>query len=232
MESNETKIKRVLKTAGVFNWARQNFQRFDDTLRQVWNIAEDPPRISLGPINKICTKLANREITFEDAMKQCEGYKGHLRMAADEILPVFYNYLIENQIDTVSGFAEERYPYPFGRDEGGKVRTIPVQPTFIALQGERAIPTFVLGWTKPDFSYHQIRLISTIIADAVLTQQDFIGSDAMIITLPRSKWGKHREIRRWMVSSYANMSREELQTQFDRYNRAVRQVVEELKGRE
>lgn len=231
MENNETKIRRVLRTAGVFNWARQNLPRFDETLQQVWNIAESPPRMSLGPINRLCTELANRTITLEEAFEKCEGYEGYLRMSADEILPVFSKYLQDNQIETITGY-DDAYPYPFGKDEEGKTRTIPVKPNFITLQNETPIPTFILGWTKASFSFHQMRLISTIISEAILTQQDFIGSDAMVITLPRSKWGKNREIRRWWVSAYANMTREELLAQFDRYNRAVQQVVDELRGRE
>lgn len=230
MESVETKIKRVMRTAGVLNWARQNYPRYDRTRLEVLKMADNPPRRSLRTIDRHCRDLANRSATYEEIQERCGSYTGYLRMAADEVIPAFHDYFTANQIETLPELCDERFLFPIGKDENGKTRTIPVSPTFYAIRGETLLPTFVLAWATVPYTLYQMRLISSIIFNAILTRQGYIGGDAMVLTFPRDKW-KTRRPASWLVSRYADMDVDALQTQFDRYNRAVSDVVAELKGR-
>ena len=228
MENSKTKIERLLKTPGVFNWARQNRPRYDDTLLEVRKLVDYPPQRSLQPINLLIKKVANRKMTFEEAVDASAEYKGYFRMAADEILPALDDYLTQRQIEVADEYFDDRTRYPFARNSDGTVRSMPIGPTFVGIENDRLIPSYVLAWAAPKFSLHQARLICTIIADGILTLEDFIGSDGRVIFLKRNKWGGPRIVETWRVSDYATMTREELEEQFDRYNRAVAAIITDL----
>lgn len=228
METNETKIERVLKTPSIFNFARQNHPRFDDTFKEVWNIAEHPPKRSLAPINALCEQLSNRHQTFEEVWKKASNYSGYLRMAADEIIPVFDNFLTQRQIEVVPDFVTKPYRYPFARREDGTVRAIPMQPTFVAIEKDRLVPYFALLWANPKFKFSQIQLICSIIADGVLSVQDYSGSDAKIVLVRRGKWENSRSAEVLRVRDYATLSQQQINQQFAVYNRAIEAVLARL----
>lgn len=195
-------------------------------------LALRPPRNSLRPINRICAQLAVREIDLAEALKKCENYDGYLKMASGEVIPPFANYLETSQIETTVEFVNERYPFPIGELPNGETNFLRIEPTYFALEGEQVIPTFLLGWAKIPFSTYQKQLISSIIYRAVLTRQDFIGSDGHVLTFQRDKWSNSRVKGGWRISQYATLSDDELQSQFDRYNRAVREVVDMLDAKD
>lgn len=233
MDEKSKKIQRIKKVFELLNWARHNFRRTDDTRNSLREIADNPPRRSIAPVHRLCREIAYRRLTYDEAIEKASAYKGYLKMAANEVLPAFNSYFTSNQIETVPELELERFKFPIGKAEDGKTRAVPIEPTYIAIRGDKLIPTFLLGWTKIPYNHHQKRLISTMILQAVLTRQDFIGGDAQVLAFPRTnKWSKAREPRCWMVSEYANMSEAELQEQFDRYNKAVRDVIAELEARD
>lgn len=233
MDSIKQKIQRINNPVGLFNWARLNFKRLDDTRKSILKLADNPPRRSIAPIHRMCRDIAYRRISFEEAIEKASNYKNYPKMVADQVIPAFYNYFLSNQIETLPDLDGEIFKFPIGKNEDGKTRFIPISPTFIAIRGEKIIPTFILGWTSIPYNHYQKRLISTIIRRAILTRQDFISGDAQVLTFPRAKWSSNqRELGGWMVSQYDDMSDVELQEQFDRYNKAVQQVLAELQSRE
>lgn len=233
IDSLKKKIKRINDPLSLLNWARLNFRRLDDTQKSILNLADNPPRRSIAPIHKICKQIAYRQITFDEAFEKTEHYTLYLKMVAEQVIPAFYEYFISNQIETVIELDEEKFKFPIGKYDNNKTKSVPISPTFISVRGDKIIPVFILGWAKIPYNHHQKRLISAIIRRAILTRQDFIGGDAQILTFARSKWSSNlREAGGWMVSQYDDMTGEEMQEQFDRYNKAVRRVVAELQSRE
>lgn len=230
MEKIEDKIKRISRIPGVLNWARQNFSRTDKTAAALKKLADAKITVSLNPVYNLCAKLAYREITFDSAFSKASGYEGFLKNAASEILPLFQDYLVQNQVEAVPDFKEFRVPFPIGSNIDGKVASIPVRPTFVYVRDGRLRPIFLLGWVDTPLDYHQRRLISAIIRRAILTQQDFLGSDAEIVTFPRIKGTKQRYQGGWNISSFPDLSDEELSAQFSRYNKALQQVIKSLTG--
>lgn len=229
MESIEAKIQRVLRTPSVFNWARQNHPRLDDTTREILNLATNPPHHNLVPIGRLCHQLANRHKTFQEVWDATENYQDFLRMAADEVLPTFDHYLTQRQIEVVPDFVTTPYQYPFARKDDGTVRSIPMQPTFVAIEGDKLIPYFSVYWARPNFKYFQVQLICSIIKDAVLTREDYRHSDAKVMLIRRcGKWGNDRSVETWSVSSYATLSRPEIEKQFGTYNQAIEDVIARL----
>lgn len=150
-------------------------------------------------------------------------------MAADEVIPTFDEYLTKRQFEIADDIASDFPPYPFSRDARGKVRALPIAPMFVSIEGDRLVPNFMLGWARPRFSYHQIRLICSILKDGLLSHSDFLESDGRIIFIRRNKWGS-RFVETWNIRSYATMSRSELEDQFARYNTAVQNVILRLEA--
>jgi len=224
------KKQTVTKISNVLNWTRQNFQRFDDTVDALLRLERNPPKQSLRPILQLCSEIANREVSLEGAIERTAHYDGYLRMAADQILPVFYEYAQERQLVATREFDSERYSFQLGKLPDGKSNYTRIDPTYFSIEGGNVVPTFVLGWTKVPFDLHKKRLSSSLISRALLSRQDFIGSDVRILTFARGKWSPtQRELGGWLVSQYADMDDEELQICLDSYDRALRHVLDSLR---
>jgi hypothetical protein len=162
---------------------------------------------------------------------QClEGVKDRrAKEAGKEILPLFFEFANEARLDGLSAFKGFSSPYPIGR-VNNETLSIPVTPTFTILQNGKLVPVFVIGWATMPLNDYQKRLLSTIIHDAILTQQDFLGSDALIVCTPRHKKTKARHLLTWSAKEYADLSLTELQEQFSRYRKALEEVVRILRA--
>ncbi len=232
MSEIEKKIKKIKKIPGVINWARQNYKRTDDTQKKLQNLVSNPIGISLQPIYGLCKKLAYRDMAFEEAYEKVSGYRGSLGSSGTSILRAFHDYIEQSQIEAVKEFDGFSMPYPIARDVDGEPLAIPVKPHFVTIREGKLRPTFIIGWADRPLNAYQIRLLSTIISNSLLTQQDFIGSDADIVAFPKMKWSSARECNQWPVSRFANLSNEELADQFERYSRALRNVIATLRESE
>lgn len=232
METIEQKLSRIIRVPSLINWARQNFQRTDKTRDSLKAIADSKILISLHAVYLLCAKLAYKEVSYEEAWDTAMSYKGFPGRAAQEIIPIFNEYITRGQIDALPEFRDFRIPFPIGKNplDIKKTLAIPVKPTFISIQEGKLRPVFLVGWVDSPLNYHQRRLISAIIRRAILTQQDFIGSDADIVTFARKKYTRsERELGVWRVSQFPDYSDEELVDQFARYSRALQMVIDYLK---
>lgn len=228
MEPVEKKIQRLLRIPGVLNWARQNFPRTDDTRKALQKLADAEINVSLAPVYALCAKVAYRDLSYEDAYNKALTYKRFHRESATEILPLFQEYLAQNQVEAVLDFRRLRAPFPIGRTSEGKTSAIPVKPNFVRIREGKLHPVFLLGWVDSPLKTHQIRLISAIVRRALLTQEDFRGCDAEIVTFPRYKGYKERYRGGWLISQYQDLSDEELAGQIKRYNDALNIVIQDL----
>lgn len=231
MKFSEKTVKRLLRPPSVANWARHNHRRLDDTRKGLLRFATVPPKHSLGDVYSICEAIVTDRISLDQAYK-CIEHIDHpmTRKAAREIVPVFFDYAEAEKLDGIAAFKGFRTPYPIGRGPDGSTMTIPVIPTFTILKDQQLTPVFLIGWSDLALDGYQKHLLSTIIRNALLTQQDFIGSDGLVVCTPRSKLTKAREIHDWSVHEYAVLTDDELQEQFARYGQAVNDVIRTLRG--
>lgn len=231
MKSNEEAIKRLLRPPSVANWARHNFRRLDDTERGLLRFAKIPPQHSLSDVYTICEAI----VTDRISLKQAEACIDHIkhpqtRKSAREIVPCFFSYAQEQKLEGLPAFKGFKTPYPIGRAPDGSTLTIPVVPTFTLLQDGRVTPVFMIGWSALALTGYQKHLLSTIIRNAILTQQDFLGSDGLVICTPRFKQTEMRIIHAWSVRDYAVLSEQQLHEQFERYGTALEAVVRTLRS--
>jgi len=110
---------------------------------------------------------------------------------------------------------------------------VPVKPTFVLNEDGRLTPYFLICWAKMDFTVHQRSLLTTLITEAILTLEEFRGSDAVIICTPLAPYSKkERQVITWRASDFPILSDDEKQSIFDRYAGALddaeRMIVESL----
>ena len=230
-EASQTKVARVLRLPSLVNWARQNYRRLDETRRRIQQLADFPPKHSLGQVYDICAKIAYRELTaskIDDRVEEIEN--PFARIAAREVIPAFLETARERQFDGIKDFHGKGLPIPIGRGPDGKPLLIPIRPTFVLADAGKLKPVFLIGWASLKLTDYQKRLISTIIERSYLTQQDFLGSEAEVLCFPRIRRTKQREARWWLTKEITHLSDNEIAEQFERYSLAVRQVIESLRA--
>ena len=231
MTENERAIRVISRPSPVVNWTRNNLRRLDDTKRSLMRFAKSPPKHSLGQVYDICSEIACKHISFEEALVRIEEIKHPVtRQSAKAVIPIFFRYAKSHKIDGVEELKDVGIPFPIGRASDGKTTNIPVKPTFIAVHEGKLRPYFIIGWSKLAYNDYQKKLLSTIICRTLLTQQDYIGSDAQIVCLPRMKWSMARDIREWSALTYGTLSDDQLNEQIERYGLALAEVINELKG--
>jgi hypothetical protein len=152
------------------------------------------------------------------------------RAAGREVIPAFCRYLQNTGIEGVPELDGFQAMYIIGKKPNGDPLLVPVRPTFVGVKNDKLIPVFVVAWAEFNLDGFQKYLLSTIICDAILTQQDFLNSDAEIVAFPRIRHTKSRDRRGWRARQYNLLTQEELVEQFERYSRALRIVINELRG--
>lgn len=230
-ESKETKIARVLRLPSLANWARQNFRRFDETRKRVQHLADFAPKHSLSGVYSICASIACRKLSpskIDDKIAEIEN--PFARASAREIVPAFLALARKREFDAVLRIGQGTLPLPIGRRPDGKPLTIPIRPTFILIEGGELTPVFMIGWARLVLKDYQKQLIASILERSFLSQQDYIGRHAEILCLPRIKRTRHREPVCWRTDQIELLSAEQVTEQFERYSRAVRDVVRTLEG--
>ena len=227
----EATIKRLLKPPSVANWVRHNFKRTDRTRKGLLRFAKVPPTHSLAEVYSICAAIVTDQIDLEQADKCIDRDKDtRAKVAAREIVPLFYAFAKEQNLEGLAAFKGFSTPYPLGRGPDGKAISIPVTPTFTIIRAGALVPVFLIGWATLPLDDYQKALLSTIINDALLTQQDFLGSDALIICTPKHRKTDARQILTWHASKYATLSEDDLQDQFIRYRKALDDVARTLRS--
>lgn len=229
MDDKETRIKRILKTPGIFNWARLVRPREDDTQFQIENIANGNVQNSLRSAYRLCRMLALRDETFENLIARALTYKeGFSRDSSIELLEELNFYLTENQIEVVDEFRSRKFRFALGEGPRSRMLTIPTDPDFVAIRGRSLEPNFLLGWADDPLKLHQYELISAVIRISVLSRQDFVGSDARVLTFRRDKWTGKRICDSWLVSQYNGMTQPRLQIAVNRYHTALVKAVNKI----
>lgn len=232
MDDTEKRIQSLLKLPNLVNWVRHNKKRLDDTVFQLREFTSNPPRHSLQPVQKICANLSYERLTQETALEKVEQIiRPAARAAGREVVPAFCRYLQKTGLKGVPEFDTFRAMYIIGKRPDGAPLLVPVKPTFVGLKNEKLVPVFVIAWADFNLDGFQKFLLSTIICDAILTQQDFLESDAEIVAFPRIKHTKSRTERSWRATQYDLLSQDDLIEQFERYSRALRTVISELRAK-
>jgi hypothetical protein len=230
MSELEKRRRKLLNLTSVENWVRNNRPRFDDTFFALANFDKNPPQFGLREVRVLCAGLAKGKLTYPEVIEKIEAIKHPtVRSSARQVLPAFADYLRRKPIEGLEAFDGFRITYPIGPRPGGGTLSIPIVPTFVGIRNERLVPVFVIPWADLAFKDFQKILMSSILKDALLSHQQFIGCDSEIVAFPKLEYEDVRYECSWLVRSYASMDREDLNRQFHIFGRALFKVIEEMR---
>ncbi len=222
-------IQKLRRPPAAHNWVKNIRNRRDDTAKALHNFAVNPPRSSLTSALAICAQFVIDGIDEAQAIECAERIKKEAdRERAKWILRAFCPHARAKGWKGVQVFRDmvEFYNVSAG------VR-VPVRPTFVLNEGGKLTPYFVIGWAQMNLTEYQIRILCTMIYEAILTLEEFQGSDAVIVCTPVAPHcKKERHVIDWRVSQFAQLTDDEKQELFDRYAAALddaeRMLIESL----
>lgn len=219
-----------MKIPNLVNWVRNNKQRLDETIIELKGLAFNPPRHSLQPIQKVLAKISYGQLDEASALEVTQKLASPVvQSAGEEVVPAFCKYLANSKIVGLVEFDKFQSMYIIGKQADEKPILVPVRPTFVGLKEDKLTPVFIVPWVNFNLNQFQKLLLSTIVCDSILTQQDFIGSNAEIVALPRIKHTRVRDVRPWLATQYNLLTQDDLSQQFDRYSRALQAVISEIR---
>lgn len=229
MSAVQKLVQKLRKPPAAHNWVRHIRPRRDDTAFALHNFAINPPRTSLVATTAICIQIVVDGISLQQALTCTQGIKDPAsRERARWIVGAFHAFAARHELKGLQVFRDmiESYPVAAG------VR-VPVKPTFVLNEGGKLVPYFLICWAKMDLTIFQRSLLSTLITEAILTLEDFQGSDAVIICTPVAPYSKkERHVVTWRVSDFPVLDADARQAVFDRYAGALddveRMLIESL----
>lgn len=218
----QQRVEDMRRPPSLPNWVRLNHQRRDETARRITRFVLAKPRHALAQVYRSLIDYVTLGITVLDVRRGIDLIMNPLvRRLGHEIATALIPWFDKNEIKGIQAFDGMNAPYPIGRNI-----MVPVRPTFVFVKEGMLTPVFIIGWSSMPFSDFQKRLCATMIHNAILTQEGFEGSDALVLFVPRHKFSKtEREVREMWVSKVPHLSDEELREQFDRYGNALDDAV-------
>ena len=229
MKSANKIIAKLRRPPAAHNWVKTMWPRQDDTAHALHRFAINPPRTSLLQTVNICTQIVVDGISLEQALKCADGIKDP--SAGDRakwILRSFYPVAKSNNWQGIQIFRDMVEFYKVSAD----VR-VPVKPAFVLNEDGKLTPYFLICWARMDLTDYQRRILSTLITEAILSLEEFVGSDATIICTPTTRFSKReRQVVMWNASDWPVLDFDEKQELFDRYAAALddaeRMIIESL----
>lgn len=221
-KSPQARVEEMRRPPSLANWVRLNSRRRDETARRITKFILARPRHALAQVYRLVADYVTLGATAADTRNGIDRITDPLvRKLGHEITTALIPWLDSNNIKGIPAFDGMMERYPIGRGI-----MIPVKPTFVYLRDGKLTPVFIIGWSVNPLDSFQKRLLATMIHQAILTQEDFEGSDALVLFVPRMKYSRSaREVREMWVSQSWLLGEDELKSQFDRYGNALDDAV-------
>ena len=214
-------IRKLRRPPGAHNWVKSIRLRADDTALSLYNFVVNGPRHSLKSVTDIIRQVVVDGISDDQAVK-CASFisNDRVRKYAYEILHALLPHIRAKNWKGIQIFKDMFENYPVAANVN-----VPVKPTFVLREGGKAVPYFVICWAEIGLLDYQKRILTTLIEEAILSQEDFEGSDAMIVCVPRYSFSKsERHVVQWKLSDHPALGEDEKRALFERYGRALEQA--------
>lgn len=218
MKSAAKLIAKLRRPPAAHNWVRTIKRGRELTAFALHNFALFPPRSSLAAASAICSNIVVDGLDLDQALKCVEGIKKPAdRQRAYWIVKAFYSAARKRGWKGIEVFRDMQEYFPVAAG----VR-VPVKPSFVLNENGRLVPYFLICWAQMEFTPEQKALLSTLIAETILTLEGFEESDAVVTCTPLAKYSKfERDVLIWKVSDFPALSEEERERVFSRYALAL-----------
>ncbi|WP_420410867.1 hypothetical protein [Roseibium sp.] len=204
----------------VHNWVRYNYPDINKTTKELVGFARHIPTISYQTGLRVAADRILHGLDYRTALKAVSR-KGNpnSRRHNTEFIKAFYRFDKERQYSGAPAFDE--FVEPFRISKG---LSIPVKPTAILSEGGVFKPVFLVGWSSMPLTDFQIRLLMTLIEDAVFSLTDFQSSPGEFLSFPKDKTTGKRCPLVWQRGDFELLSKAELAEQIDLYLNALQKA--------
>ena len=229
MTDPQKAIAKLRRPPAVHNWVKSLRRRRDATAFALFNFAVNGPRHSLQKVTQIVGFVVFDGLSEDEALRCLSKISDPAaRTYGREILKAIVPWIKDRSLNGAQIFKDLCEYYRVSSDVA-----VPVRPTFVVREDGKITPYFVICWAKMDFDVYQKRILSTLILDAILRLEEFAGSDAKIVCVPRYRNSKsERFVLDWSVTDYPPLDEHEKSELFSRYELALsdaeRMIIESL----
>lgn len=201
----------------VHNWVRYNYPDLAKTTEGIVRFGRSIPQYTYQHAMKLLGDRLNLGVGWETLLTSAatEG-RANSRALCVELLEAFR--MFEEQHDLVGRRSYDFEVLPFKVSKNVRV---PVRPLTSIVQGGRLEPVFVFGWASFPLTHFQIRLLMTVIEDAVFSLEDYSASKGHFLILPRDSNDGIRRAKVWHRGDYDLLSDIELRSQIDIFMEAL-----------
>jgi hypothetical protein len=212
-------VKKLDRPPYVHNWVRYNYPDKWKTANEIVAFAKNAPQVTYAAGSSIVRDRIALKLDRETALKAAltTGHKKSRPHVAD-FVNAFYDYDATRNYTGLPSYDQFVEPYRIGREI-----KIPVKPLIIISEQGVLKPVFVVGWATMPLVRFQVRLLMTVLEDAVFSLTDFQKSPAEFVSFPRTEKSKTapRAPQVWTRGDYDLLSKVEMKQQADIYLEAL-----------
>ena len=165
----------------VHNWIRNFGPDLQSTTKKIVGLALGFPTMSYAAavpilIDRIVTSL-DRDTALKAAMNTG---RVNSREIVSEYVAAFFDYDELRKYGGKPTYDEMIEPFRVGKGV-----TVPVKPLVNIVEHGRLVPIFSVGWASFPLNRFQLRLLATVLEDAVFSLSDFRNSPGEFICFPK-----------------------------------------------
>lgn len=219
-------MKKLEKPPHAPNWVRYNYPDLEKTKKEIVRFALAFPPITYAHALKLIEDRVHLGVEWDmlERSARTQG-RGNSREHCLELVQAFRNYEDDLDVKGVKSYDFEILPWKISRSV-----SVPVKPLSTLLQNGKLEPLFVFGWKSFPLTDYQMRLLMTVIEEAVFTLEDYRHSRGHFITLPYCKNEGKRICKVWRRGDFDLLSSNQLKEQVDIYLESLAFAQELLKG--
>lgn len=213
-------MKRLEAPPHVPHWVRYNYRDLDRTIKEILGFARSFPKYTYSHAMKLLGDRLQFRAEWETLLKSAKvDGRANSRYLCVELLEAFQLFEQTHDLVGYKAYDFEVLPWRISADV-----SVPVKPLTTLLKNGRLEPVFVFGWADFPLDDFQIRLMMTVIEDALFSLSDYQNSKGHFIVLPRVGKSRVRKGRVWHRGDYDLLTSEEVSVQVDTYLKALEVV--------
>ncbi len=174
--------KKLNNPPYVHNFVRYLDETEEKTTKNLVSFAKGKPISSYVTGNKIVKDRVNLKINRSTALKACDKIATLNRAMNTEYVTAFLDHDEEIGISRRQAYDQFVSPFRVSSD-----CNVPVKPLSITALNNRLHVMFSFGWQSNPLSRFQIRMMMTMLEDAVFTLTDFRNAEGELFFFPRQK---------------------------------------------
>lgn len=201
----------------VPHWVRYNYPDLEKTKKELLAFARSMPRYTYSHAMKLLGDRLHLRTEWDTLLKSAErDGRENSRHLCTELLRAFQEFEGRHDLKGLKAYDFELLPWKISNSI-----KVPVRPLTSLFQNGKLEPIFVFGWASFPLDRYQIRLLMTVIEDAVFSLQDYQSSKGHFIIMPRQGPDKDRAAQVWHRGDYDLLSDSEVRQQVDVYLEAL-----------